>query len=62
MTEKLNGFENYLILQGLDAVIEEIKEEIKEAEAINKRHIMTVDYIDVVAKELITKIHNFTDK
>lgn len=62
MTQKLNGFENYLILKGLNVIIEEIKEEIKEAESNNKRHIMTKDYVDMVSKELIIKIHNFTDK
>lgn len=60
--EKLNGFENFLIKEGLKRITTEMKEEIRVTESTGKRHIMTEKYVDMVVKELLEKITNFTKK
>tara|TARA_R100001443_G_C3249405_1_gene152865 strand:+ start:145 stop:339 length:195 start_codon:yes stop_codon:yes gene_type:complete len=62
MKTPFNGFENYLLTKGLELKVESIKEEIREAKAKNKNHLMTEDYIEIVGKELLRKVHNFTKK
>lgn len=60
--KKFNGFEKWLIEEGLKRISTEIKEEIKKTESTNKRHIMTEGYVDMVVEELLKKITNFTKK
>ena len=62
MKTPFNGFENYLLTKGLELVVENIKEEIKEAEIKNRNHLMTEDYIEMISRDLTKKVHNFTKK
>ncbi len=60
--KKLNGFEKWLVEEGLKRISTEMKEEIKLAESSGKRHIMTERYVDMVVEELLKKINNFSKK
>ena len=60
--KKLNGFESYLVIEGLNAIRNEWKKDIKEVEAQGKNPLMTVDYVDMVVSETIEKIKALTLK
>jgi hypothetical protein len=60
--KKLNGFESYLVIEGLNAIRNEWKKDIKEVEAQGKNALMTADYIDMVVSETIEKIKALTLK
>jgi len=60
--EKLNGFEKWLVEEGIKKISTAMKEEIKLAESSGKRHIMTEGYVDMVVEELLKKINNFSKK
>ena len=60
--EKLNGFEKWLVEEGIKKISTAMKEDIKLAESSGKRHIMTEGYIDMVVEELLVKINNFSKK
>ena len=60
--KKLNGFESWLITEGLNAIRNEWKKDIKEVEAQGKNPLMTADYADMVITETIDKIKALTKK
>ena len=60
--KKLNGFENYLVVEGLSILREQWKSEIKLAEANGKIPLMTESYVDMVVNETIEKIKLLTLK
>lgn len=60
--KKLNGFESYLILEGLAAMRRQMKLDILEIEASGKNAIMTTGYVDMVVDEAIEKIKSLTLK
>jgi len=57
---KFNGFEKYLIIQGLNIVKEQAKTEIREAIAKGEMPIMTEDFIDITVKEALDKLNKLT--
>jgi hypothetical protein len=60
--KKLNGFECWLITEGLNAIRNEWKKDIREVEAQGKNPLMTADYADMVITETIDKIKALTKK
>jgi hypothetical protein len=60
--KKLNGFESYLVIEGLNAIRNEWKKDIKQVEAQGKNALMTADYVDMVVSETIEKIKALTLK
>jgi hypothetical protein len=60
--KKLNGFESYLVIEGLNAIRNEWKKDIKEVEAQGKIPLMTEAYVDMVVNETIEKIKALTLK
>jgi hypothetical protein len=60
--KKLNGFESYLVIEGLNAIRNEWKKDIREVEAQGKNALMTADYVDMVVSETIEKIKALTLK
>jgi hypothetical protein len=59
---KFNGFEKFLIVEGLNKVALEMKADIRNMEEEGKRPLMTTGYIDMVLKEALDKVTNFTIK
>ena len=49
--KKLNGFESYLVLEGLASMRRQMKLDILEIEAEGKNSIMTTGYVDMVVDE-----------
>ena len=60
--KKLNGFESYLVVEGLNMLRNEWKKDIKEVEAQSKNPLMTVGYVDMVVSDTIKKIEALTLK
>ena len=60
--KKLNGFESYLIVEGLNKLALEMKAEIRATEEAGKRPIMTTGYIDMIVKDALDKINAYTLK
>jgi hypothetical protein len=60
--KKLNGFESYLIVEGLNKLALEMKAEIRDMEEAGKRPLMTTGYIDMVVKDALDKINAYTLK
>ena len=60
--KKLNGFESYLVLNGLEEVRTQTIKDIREIEASGKNSIMTVGYINGIIDETIEKIKSLTLK
>jgi len=60
--KKLNGFENYLVLEGLACMRRQMKLDILEIQAEGKNPIMTTSYVDMVVDEAIEKIKSLTLK
>jgi hypothetical protein len=60
--KKLNGFESYLVVEGLNKLALEMKAEIRAAEEVGKRPLMTTGYVDMVVKDALEKITSFTVK
>jgi hypothetical protein len=60
--KKLNGFESYLVVEGLNKVAAEMKAEIVKMESEGKRALMTEGYIDMIVKDALEKINSFTVK
>jgi hypothetical protein len=58
--KKLNGFENYLVLEGLACMRRQMKMDILEIQADGKNPIMTTGYVDMVIDEAIEKIKSLT--
>ena len=59
---KLNGFENYLIVEGLNKLADEMKAEIRATEEAGKRPLMTTGYVDMIVKDALDKINAYTLK
>lgn len=60
--KKLNGFESYLAIEGLEAIRVTMKNDIEDAELRGKNHLMTCGYVDMVINEAIEKIKSLTLK
>jgi len=60
--KKFNGFEAWLILEGLKLAAEDMKQGIEETIAKGKMPLMTTGYIDMVVKETIDKVNSLTLK
>ena len=60
--KKLNGFESYLVIEGLNILCANWKNENKVAEDNGKIPLMTDGYIDIVVGETIEKIKTLTLK
>ena len=60
--KKFNGFEAYLILEGLKEVSASMKEGIEKTLAEGKMPIMTTGYVDMIVAETIEKVNNLTLK
>lgn len=60
--KKFNGFEAYLILEGLKEVAVSMKSGIEQTLADGKMPLMTTAYVDMVVKETIEKVNSLTLK
>lgn len=60
--KKFNGFEAYLILEGLKEVAVSMKEGIVKTEAEGKLPLMTTGYVDIVIKDAVEKVNSLTVK
>jgi hypothetical protein len=60
--KKLNGFESYLVIEGLNKLALEMKADIRATEEAGKHPLMTTGYIDMVVKDALDKIDSFTAK
>jgi hypothetical protein len=56
MKVELNGFEAFLIKEGLRIVREQMKQDIRDYESKGKNHIMTEGYVDMICDELESKL------
>jgi len=59
---KFNGFEKYLLVQGLDRVALEMKADIRDLEERGKNPLMTVGYVEMVVRDTLDKLNSFTLK
>jgi len=60
--KKLNGFESYLVIEGLNGIKEEYKKDIRRIISEGKNPIMTEGYIEMVVEDTINKIKQLTIK
>jgi hypothetical protein len=60
--KKFNGFEAYLILEGLKEVAAAMKDGIKKIEAEGRMPLMTAEYVDMVVQDTIAKVNSLTIK
>lgn len=60
--KKLNGFESYLVLEGLAAMRNAMIKDIEESEMNGKNPIMTAGYVNMVIDDTIEKIKVLTLK
>jgi hypothetical protein len=60
--KKFNGFEAWLILEGLKEVSASMKEGIEKTLAEGKLPLMTTGYVDMVIKDAIDKVNSLTLK
>ena len=60
--KKFNGFEAYLILEGLKEVSASMKEGIEKTLDEGKMPIMTTGYVDMIVAETIEKVNSLTLK
>jgi len=60
--KKFNGFEAYLILEGLKEVSASMKEGIEKTLAEGKMPLMTTGYVDMVIKDVVEKVNSLTLK
>tara|TARA_R110000868_G_scaffold14247_3_gene66251 strand:+ start:2371 stop:2565 length:195 start_codon:yes stop_codon:yes gene_type:complete len=60
--KKFNGFEKYLLEQGLNMVMEQMKIDIRQAEAKGKNALMTEGYVDMIGRETLEKLVSLTKK
>ena len=60
--KKFNGFEAYLILEGLKEVSASMKEGIEKTLAEGKMPIMTTGYVNMIVAETIEKVNSLTLK
>jgi hypothetical protein len=57
---KFNGFEKYLIVQGLNMAKEQAINEIRESIANGEHPIMTEGFIDITIKEALDKLNTLS--
>ena len=60
--KKFNGFEAYLILEGLKEVSASMKEGIEKTLVEGKMPLMTTGYVDMVIKDAVEKVNSLTVK
>ena len=60
--KKLNGFESYLVIEGLALLKDAWKKDIEEVRAKGKNPLMTEGYVDMVINDTIEKIKLLTLK
>jgi len=60
--KKFNGFEAWLILEGLKLAAEDMKQGIEQTLANGKMPLMTTGYVDMVIKDAVEKVNNLTVK
>ena len=60
--KKFNGFEAYLILEGLKEVSASMKEGIEKTLTEGKMPLMTTGYVDMVIKDAVEKVNSLTVK
>ena len=60
--KKLNSFESYLVIEGLNSLKEEYKKDIRRMVKEGKNPLMTEGYIEMVVEETINKIKQLTLK
>jgi hypothetical protein len=60
--KKLNGFESYLVIEGLAMLKDAWKKDIEDVRAKGKNPLMTEDYADMVINDTIEKIKALTLK
>jgi hypothetical protein len=60
--KKLNSFESYLVIEGLNGIKEEYKKDIRRIISEGKNPIMTEGYIEMVVEDTINKIKQLTIK
>ena len=60
--KKLNVFESYLVIEGLNGIKEEYKKDIRRIVSEGKNPIMTEGYIEMVVEDTINKIKQACDK
>lgn len=60
--KKLNVFESYLVVEGLNGIKEEYKKDIRRILSEGKHPIMTEGYIEMLVEETINKIKQLTLK
>jgi hypothetical protein len=59
---KFNGFQKYLLEEGLKAYAAEMKVDIVAMESKGKRPIMTTGYVDMIVKDTLDQLVGFTIK
>jgi hypothetical protein len=60
--KKFNGFEGFLIKEGLKKVMADMLAEIDKAEGNGKRPIMTAGFVMMTIEELAKKVEEMTSK
>ena len=60
--KKFNGFEGFLIQEGLKKVMADMIAEIEKAEANGKRPLMTAGFVEMTVEELAKKVEGMTKK
>jgi len=60
--KKFNGFEGFLIKEGLKKVMADMLAEIDKAEGNGKRPIMTAGFVMMTIDELAKKVEEMTRK
>jgi hypothetical protein len=60
--KKLNGFESWLILEGLKLAADDMKNGIEKMESEGKRALMTTGYVDMIVKDAVEKVKSLTVK
>jgi len=60
--KKFNGYEMWLITEGLKLVAESMKEEIRKTEESGKMPLMNVGFVDRTTNDLIEKVKSLTSK
>jgi hypothetical protein len=60
--KKFNGFEAYLILEGLKEVAIQMKASIEDTEKQGKLPLMTTGYVDMIVAETVEKVKSLTLK
>ena len=60
--KKFNGFEAWLILEGLKLAAEDMKQGIEQTLSNGKMPLMTTGYVDMVIKDAVEKVNSLTLK